>query len=118
MKQKFQIDATGKSMGRIASEAASFLMGKNSTEFARNIVAAVEVEITNLSKIKIDQRKAMSKYYYRHSGYIGSTKKVSLLELFEKDVISLMKHTISGMLPDNRLRKSRLNNLKLFSEDK
>lgn len=100
-------------MGRVASEAAGFLMGKNDTNFVPNKVSLVAVEVTNVAKISIDPRKAISKMYYSHSGYIGNLKKKSLKETAEKDIQLLLRRIIERMLPDNRLRKKRLENLKI-----
>lgn len=113
MKEKFIIDASNRSIGRVASEAAGVLMGKYDTGFMPNKVSLVLVEVQNAAKLSIDHRKSISKMYYRHSGYIGNLKKKSLKETAEKDIGLLLRRTVSHMLPDNRLRKARLENLKI-----
>ena len=68
---EYQIDAQGKKLGRIASEAATVLMGKNRTDFARNVIPEVKVKIINSSKISTTNKKMDQKIYKNYSGYPG-----------------------------------------------
>lgn len=107
------IDATGKPLGRIAAEAASVLMGKNSVAFAKNRIPDVEVRIANAAKLAISERKASAKTYSRYSGYPGGLKQESFSALttrhgFEEAV----RRAVSGMLPKNRSRQRTLKNLR------
>ena len=113
MNVEYKIDAANQSMGRVASEAASFLMGKNDVDFAKNKVAKVSVTVVNVAKLKISASKAIQKKYYRHSGYIGSLKERSLKEMIERDAEGLFRSVVSGMLPDNKLLKLRMKKLKV-----
>ena len=71
---KYTIDAAGKKLGRVASEAAIYLLGKNRVDFARNTVAGNAVEIINTSKADINENKLLRKKYVRYSGYPGGLK--------------------------------------------
>ncbi len=109
---KYTIDAAGKKLGRVASEAASILMGKNRTDFAKNIVPEVEVVIENASQLDISAKKKEEKEYRYYSGYPGGLRFESLKALLEKKGIKeVMRKTVYGMLPTNKLRKDMIKNL-------
>jgi len=108
----YTIDATNKTLGRLASEIAVHLMGKNDPSFARNMLSSNTVVVQNASKLKIDPRKLDTKFYKSFSGYPGGLKTTSMAHVLEKkgygDVI---KHAVKGMLPNNRLTTDMLKNL-------
>lgn len=109
---KYTIDSTNKSLGRIATEAVTVLMGKNRTDFARNTVAPVEVVITNASKVNISSKKLADTVFKHHSGYRGGLKEVALDRFIkEKGYAELFRKTIWGMLPINKLRPKIIKNL-------
>jgi len=110
--KEHNIDVTGVSFGRAASEVAKILMGKNKTDFAYNKVTDDIVIVENIEKLKIVESK-LSNPYYRHSGYIGNLKKKSLGEISSNDMGAFFTSVVSKMLPDNRLRKARLKRLKI-----
>ena len=106
------INATGKSLGRTASQAAIFLMGKDSPAYERNKVLENKVQITNASKTKIDTRKLKTTIYTRYSGYPGGLKKETMEEVITKKGYSeLYRRAVYGMLPSNKLRKIMMKNL-------
>jgi len=108
------INAENKAIGRVATEAAVFLMGKNNPEFARNILPSVTVEITNASKAKIASSKLLQKTYSRYSGYPGGLKQPTMKKVIEsKGYSELFREAVSGMLPKNKLRSKMLANLKV-----
>lgn len=108
----YTIDATNKSLGRIATEAASVLQGKNTTDFARNTIAQTSVTITNASKLKIDPRKMLTKTYKRYSGYPGGLKEETLAHVSTtKGFKAVVETAVKGMLPDNKLKKAMLKHL-------
>lgn len=110
-KETFTIDAKGKRLGVIATEAASYLIGKNRTDFARNTVAPVTVEIINASKLDISEKRA-TEIYQSYSGYPGGLKKETLEHLRTRlGIAEPIRRTVSGMLPKNKLRTQRLKNL-------
>jgi large subunit ribosomal protein L13 len=106
------IDATNKSLGRVASAAAKALLGKHTADFAKNIVASGEVKITNASKVKLSGTKVKNKEYIRYSGYPGGQKKETYAMLVarsgEKEAI---RRAVLGMLPKNKLQARRIKQL-------
>jgi large subunit ribosomal protein L13 len=109
---KHVIDAKNKKLGRIASQAAMILMGKDTASFAKNVAPEVEVEIVNASKTAIDEKKKLDKKYITHSGYPGGQKEESLGNLIErKGIVEVYKRAVYGMLPDNKLRSRMMTRL-------
>ncbi len=99
------LDATNKSFGRVASEAAVLLMGKDDPSFRKNTVADVKVNIINASKIKIDPKKLKDKVYQRYSGYPGGRRLRTMQEVIDKKGYQeIFEKAVYGMLPSNRLR--------------
>lgn len=109
---KYTIDAQGKKIGRIASEAAATLMGKKSASFAKNTVSQAPVEIINASKADVTARKKDSDVYVTYTGHRGGLNKETLGELIERGGMSaVFRRAIRRMLPDNKLRDARMKNL-------
>jgi large subunit ribosomal protein L13 len=106
------IDAKGKRMGRVATLAASYLIGKDSPEFVKHIAPDVSVRIENASKMDISEKKLMNEEYQTYSGYPGGQKREKLGALSKRrGTAESLRRTISGMLPKNRLRTVRLKKL-------
>ncbi len=106
------IDATNKSLGRLATEVATILMGKNSPDFARNTISQNTVTITNASKIKVDPRKMLAKTYNSFSGYPGGLKQSTMQHVTDKKGFSeVLSLAIKGMLPDNKLKREMMKHL-------
>jgi large subunit ribosomal protein L13 len=109
---KHTIDATNKRIGRVASEAAKLLMGKNTTDFQRNVAPAVEVEVVNASKLDIPAKKLEEKQYKSFSGYPGGLSMTTMKRVIEKKGHKeLIRHAVLGMLPTNKLRSRMIKNL-------
>lgn len=109
------IDATEKKLGRVASEAAVLLMGKNTPDFAKNQVANVKVNITNASKMDVNDKKMDTKIYKRYSGYPGGLKETKMSAVVtKKGYGEVLKMAIFGMLPSNKLRPKMIKNLKIY----
>jgi len=105
------IDATGKRLGKIATEAASVLNGKRETDFARHTIADITVNITNVSKMDLPEKKK-EEIYQTYSGYPGGRKTETLEHLGERrGYAEVVRRTIAGMLPDNKLKKQLLKQL-------
>jgi len=103
------IDAKGKRLGRVATEAAHVLMGKNEPTFVRNKIITQGVSITNAGQIRIEMKKLKQKEYTRYSGYPGGLKKEPLGKVVkEKGVSEALSRAIYGMLPSNKLRSERM----------
>jgi large subunit ribosomal protein L13 len=111
-KTKTTIDATGKSVGRLATEIAKILIGKNKTTFTKNIIENVEVEVINASKVNIMGNKLQSQMHKRFSLYPGGLKTPNWAEVIsKKGYAEVIKHAVEGMLPKNKLQNKRLLNL-------
>ncbi|MEX0917467.1 MAG: 50S ribosomal protein L13 [Candidatus Paceibacterota bacterium] len=99
------IDASGKKLGRVASEAAILLMGKARTDFEKHEIAPVKVEILNASKLNLPEKKQVEKKYIRYSGHPGGLKEESLEHLITRSGYEeVVWRAIYGMLPANKLR--------------
>ena len=106
------LDAKGKKLGRIASEAAKILLGKDRPDFAKNKVAPIKIKIVNASGLAITEKKKREKTYSRYSGYPGGLRHESLEKLIaKKGNKAALWEAIYGMLPANKLRTPRLKNL-------
>ncbi len=111
---KYTIDATGKKLGRVATEAASVLIGKNRTDFQKNTVPDVTVEIINCSKADISEKKKLDKEYRNYTGYWSGLISEKLGALIErKGASEAFKNAVDRMLPKNKLRKIMIRNLKV-----
>jgi large subunit ribosomal protein L13 len=99
------IDATDKTLGRIATQAAILLRGKNLPTFAHNVMPSVHVKIINASKLRFTGKKLDQKRHYHFSGYPGGLRETKLRDMFEKNPERMVKLAVLRMLPDNKLRK-------------
>ncbi len=109
---EYVIDARDKKLGRIASEAASILMGKNRSDFSRNKIPDVSLKITNTSKISTTNKKMESKIYKTYSGYPGGLKERTMKKVVsDKGMGEALAIAIKGMLPKNKLRDRMIQNL-------
>ncbi|OGS46561.1 MAG: 50S ribosomal protein L13 [Elusimicrobia bacterium RIFOXYD2_FULL_34_15] len=113
----YLIDATEIPLGRLSTAAVKILQGKGKVEYAPNKDIGDYVVVTNAGKIKLTGKKLDQKLEYRHSGYPGGDKYIIYKELIEREPERIIKLSISGMLPKNRLRKPMLKRLKIFKKD-
>ncbi|MBC7074155.1 50S ribosomal protein L13 [Candidatus Parcubacteria bacterium] len=111
-KEKIIIDATGQSLGRLASKIAYLLQGKHKPNFDPSKDEGPIVVVKNIDKIKFTGKKLDKKKYYFHSGYIGGLREFTLKEMLKKDPKKVLKLAVLGMLPKNKLRKRRIKRLK------
>lgn len=105
------IDATNKTLGRLASEIAKYLMGKHKAGYLPCKDRGETVIVNNFSKIKIDKKKWEKKYYFKFGKKLGSLKRYTLKQMWQKDPKKVLIKAVSGMLPKNKLRKKRLKRL-------
>lgn len=110
-RQHKKIDAAGRVAGRLATEVARILMGKNKASFTPNIDGGDFVEITNVSKIVFSGKKGSRTVKHTHSGYQGGLKTQNIKTLMEKDPVKFFKNMVSRMLPKNTHRTPRLKRL-------
>lgn len=105
------IDAAGKALGRVASEAAKALMGKMRADYTPNKNSGVKVSIVNAGKLYIRERKRVQKTYTSYSGYPGGLKRESLASLDARKPGEALKQAIRKMLPRNTMLVSRIKNI-------
>ncbi len=110
-RQKHTIDATDRPLGRLATEIAMILRGKNKPEFQPHLDMGDIVEVDNVDQLVLTGKKMEQKKYYRHSGYPGGLKEEKVEELFQKDPGEVLRRAVRKMLPDNKLRKNMLKRL-------
>jgi large subunit ribosomal protein L13 len=111
------IDATDKTLGRIATQVANLLMGKHKPLYASHIDTGDYVVVINAAKLKVTGKKMEQKIYYRHSGYPGGLKSQRLEELFSQDPSRVIELAVKGMLPHNRLGRDMIKKLKVYPGD-
>lgn len=109
------LDASEVPLGRLATQAAKLLTGKDKPMFTKHIDCGDHVIVINADKLVVTGKKLTDKKYYRHSGYPGGLKTASLEEVIEKDSSRAVIHAIRGMLPVNKLRDGRLLRLKVYT---
>ncbi len=108
----YTIDATDRTLGRVASEAAHALLGKRSTTYAQNLVEPITVIIENASKLHLPERRTQGKVYTHYTGYAGGLREVRMDVMIEKKGIEeVVRKTVDGMIPRNKLRTPRMKNL-------
>jgi|SRR3989344_376135 len=108
------IDAQGKTLGRVASEAAKVILGKHKAGFVKNAVAGEEVQVINASKVRISGNKERDKKYVRYSGYPGGQKIESYAMLTaRRGEAEVIRRAVLGMLPKNKLQAHRIKLLKI-----
>ena len=109
------VDLKGKILGREATKIAMFLMGKGKPYFVRNMDCGDYVVIINAKEVKVSGKKEQKKEYYRYSGYPGGLKTEKLEDLRARKPEEIIRHAVSGMLPQNRLRDKMLTRLFVFA---
>ncbi len=108
------VDATDKTLGRLASEIAQVLKGKHKPTYAPNVDAGDFVVVINAEKIAVTGRKTEQKIYYRHSNYPGGLSETSLKDMLIKHPTRPIKLAVKGMLPKNVLGRQMLTKLKVY----
>ena len=112
------VDADGKVLGRIATEIADILRGKNKPVFTPHLDTGDFVVVVNAEKIKLTGNKMADKVYYHHTGFPGGIKGITAEKLLEKEPEKLISEAVKGMLPKNKLRKQFMGKLKVYSGSK
>lgn len=110
----YVLDASAASFGRVATHAASLLLGKGKPTVTPHTDGGDYVVIINAGNLKVTGNKAADKSYYRHSGFPGGIYKRSMSEQQQKEPASILFKAVRGMLPDNKLRDGRLARLKIY----
>jgi large subunit ribosomal protein L13 len=113
----FLVNAEGKTLGRLASEIASVLRGKHKPIYTPHLDCGDYVIVVNADKVRVTGRKLDQKMYYRHSGYPGGLKSISLRNQLQKHPERVLQAAVRGMLPRNRLGRKMLKKLKVYAGD-
>jgi large subunit ribosomal protein L13 len=113
----FLVNAEGKTLGRLASEIAKVLRGKHKPIYTPHLDCGDYVIVVNAEKVRVTGRKLDQKMYYRHSGYPGGIKSISLRNQLQKHPDRVLQAAVRGMLPKNRLGRRMLKKLKVYAGD-
>ena len=111
----YVIDATGKTLGRIASEIARRLRGKHKPEYTPHVDTGDYIIVVNAEPVTATGRKATDKVYYSHSGWIGGLKIITFEKLIDKAPERVIEYAVKGMLPKNRLGRAMFKKLKVYA---
>ena len=113
----YVVDATDKTLGRLASEIASVLRGKNKPIFTPHIDTGDYVIVVNAEKVKVTGKKLLQKVYYNHSDYVGGMKETTLKEMMAKKPEKVVELAVKGMLPHNTIGANSLTRLRVYKGD-
>ncbi len=109
---EYKIDASGKKLGRLASEIASILLGKNNPNFQKHLIAEVKVTVANAAKMDIPEKKAETKVYRHYTGFPGGLREATMNQMIDKKGYSaILEKAVSGMIHNTRMKKEILKNL-------
>ena len=111
----YVVDATGHTLGRLSSEVAKILRGKNKPTYTPSIDTGDYVIVVNADKIKVSGNKLNDKIYYSHSDHVGGLKSITLKDLLAKDSTEVIKHAVKGMLPKGPLGRSMFTKLFVYA---
>jgi large subunit ribosomal protein L13 len=113
----YVIDASVAPLGRVATQIATLLTGKDKPQFTKHIDCGDFVVVINTKNIVVTGNRMNDKKYYHHSHYPGGLKEWTMAEQIEKDPTQVLIHAVRGMLPVNKLRDGRLARLKVYADD-
>ena len=111
----YVIDATGKTLGRLATEIAHRLRGKHKPEYTPHIDTGDYIVVVNAEKVRVTGNKLKNKIYYRHTGYIGNLKSISLDKLLDEAPERVIESAVKGMLPRGPLGRQMFSKLRVFA---
>jgi large subunit ribosomal protein L13 len=111
----YVVDATGHTLGRLTSEIASILRGKNKPEFTPHVDTGDYVIVVNAEKIKVTGKKLDQKIYYHHSDYVGGMKETTLKDMLAKKPEYVIEHAVKGMLPKGPLGRQMAKKLHVYA---
>ncbi len=111
----YVVDAEGRTLGRLATEIATILRGKNKPQYTPHVDTGDFVVVVNAEKVIVTGRKAEQKVYRRHSGYPGGLKETSYERMMERRPTEILRRAVKGMMPKNRLARQQLRKLKIYA---
>lgn len=110
----FVVDATGKTLGRLASEIARRLRGKHKPEYTPHIDTGDYIVVVNAEKVRVTGKKLQDKIYYHHTGYVGNLKSISLEKQLAKAPERVIESAVNGMLPKGPLGREMFKKLRVY----
>ena len=111
----FLMDASGKTLGRMATRLAVYLRGKHKPIFTPHVDCGDYIVVVNAAKVRLTGKKAESKLYFSHSGYPGGQKLITFEKMLEKSPEKVVRLAVAGMLPKNRLGRKIIKKLKIYA---
>ena len=111
----YVVDADGKTLGRLASEVASVLRGKNKPTFTPHVDCGDYVIVINAEKVAVTGKKRAEKIYKKHTGYPGGLREITFDKLQQKKPEEIIRHAVMGMLPDGALGRQMFKKLKVYA---
>lgn len=111
----FVVDASGRTLGRLAAEIAHRLRGKHKPQYTPHVDTGDYIVVVNAQNIRVTGNKLKDKYYYRHTGYIGNLKSERLEDVLARTPERVLHMAVKGMLPRNPLGRQMLKKLKIFA---
>ena len=110
----FVVDATGKTLGRLATEIARRLRGKHKAEFTPHVDTGDYIIVVNAAKVRVTGNKATNKVYHHHTGYIGNMKSISFEKQIARRPERVIELAVKGMLPKNPLGRAMFRKLRIY----
>jgi large subunit ribosomal protein L13 len=111
----YVVDASGKTLGRLAAEIAKRLRGKHKAEYTPHVDTGDYIVVINAEKVQVTGNKAKDKMYHHHTGYIGNLKSISFEKLIDKAPERTIEIAVKGMLPKNPLGRQMFSKLKVYA---
>ena len=111
----YVVDADGKTLGRLASEVASVLRGKNKPTYTPHVDCGDYVMVINAEKVAVTGKKRSEKIYKKHTGYPGGLREITFDKLQQKKPEEIIRHAVKGMLPDGALGRQMFKKLKVYA---
>ena len=111
----YVVDAEGQTLGRLASEIAKVLRGKNKPVFTPHIDTGDYVIVVNAAKVKVTGKKLDQKIYYHHSAYVGGMKETTLAQMMEKKPEKVVELAVKGMIPSNSIGRNAMGRLRAYA---
>jgi len=110
----YLVDASGKTLGRLAADIASRLRGKHKVEYTPHVDTGDYIVVINAEKIRVTGNKLKNKMYHKYTGYIGNLKSITLEKLLKENPERVIQYAVKGMLPRNSLGRKMFSKLKVF----
>jgi large subunit ribosomal protein L13 len=111
----YVVDAEGQTLGRLATEIARVLRGKNKPRYTPHVDTGDFVVVVNAERVVVTGRKAEQKLYRRHSGYPGGLKTTTYEQMMERQPTEILRKAVRGMMPKTRLARQQLRKLKIYA---